>query len=127
MEEIAMENPGIRKAMTIEQIFFKSQKERRLYELREKAVRDEISMMTGAKAEGLAEGLVEGLAKGEAKGQIDAICKYLDARFSDASISLQTEVKQISNLAVINKILNRIYKANNLEEAETIVMEALKP
>ncbi len=119
MEEIAMENPGIRKAMTIEQIFFKSQKERRMYELREKAARDEISMVTGAKAEGLAEG--------EAKGQREAICKYLYARFSEASISLQSEVKEISNLAVLDKIINKIYEANSLEEAEVIVQEALKP
>ncbi|ABO51621.1 hypothetical protein Dred_3119 [Desulforamulus reducens MI-1] len=61
MEEIAMGNPGIRKAMTIEQIFFKNQQERRLYELREKSVRDEISMMTGAKAQGLAEGVKKGV------------------------------------------------------------------
>ena len=119
MEEIAMENPGIRKAMTIEQIFFKNQKERRLYELREKAARDEISMVTGAKAEGLAEG--------EAKGQRDAICKYLYARFSEASISLQSEVKEISNLAVLDKIINKIYEANSMKEAEVIVQEALKP
>ncbi|MCL5780621.1 MAG: Rpn family recombination-promoting nuclease/putative transposase [Firmicutes bacterium] len=55
MEEIAMGNPGIRKAMTIEQIFFKNQQERRLYELREKAARDEISMISGARAEGKAQ------------------------------------------------------------------------
>ena len=61
-----MGNPGIRKAMTIEQIFFKNQQERRLYELREKAVRDEISMMVGARA--------EGEAKGRAVAQ-EAICK----------------------------------------------------
>lgn len=115
MEEIAMENPGIRKAMTIEQIFFKSQKERRLYELREKALRDEVSMVTGAKAEGKAE------------GQRDAICKYLNARFSDTSVSLQSEVEKISNLAVLDKIINKIYTANSLEEAEVIVQEALKP
>lgn len=119
MEEIAMGNPGIRKAMTIEQIFFKNQKERRLYELREKAVRDEVSMVTGAKSEGLAEG--------EAKGQRDAICKYLDARFSDASTNLQSKVKKISNLAILDKIINKIYKTNSLEEAEAIVQEALTP
>lgn len=131
MEEIAMGNPGIRKAMTIEQIFFKNQKERRLYELREKAARDEVSMVTGAKAEGLAEGLAKGeakgLAEGEVKGQRDAICKYLDARFSDTSISLQSKVKKISNLAILDKIINKIYKTNSLEEAEAIVQEALKP
>jgi len=80
MEEIAMANPGIRKAMTIEQIFFKSQKERRLYELREKAARDEISMVTGAREEGKAEGRAEG----KVEMAHDAICKYLDVRFSVA-------------------------------------------
>ncbi|HHW44307.1 MAG TPA: PD-(D/E)XK nuclease family transposase, partial [Desulfotomaculum sp.] len=42
MEAIAMKNPGIRKAMTIEEMFYKNRLERRLYELREKAARDEI-------------------------------------------------------------------------------------
>jgi len=129
MEEIAMANPGIRKAMTIEQIFFKSQKERRLYELREKAVRDEISMVTGAREEGRAEGKAEGLAEGEAKGvemAQDAICKYLDARFSGASLGLQEEVKAINNLVVLDKIIGKIYTANSVEEVADIVKEAGK-
>ena len=112
MEEIAMANPGIRKAMTIEQIFFKSKKERRLYELREKASRDEISMVTGAKEEGKAE-----MAR-------DAICKYLDARFHGASLSLQGEVKAIHNLVVLDKIISKIYKANSMEEVAAIVKES---
>ena len=114
MEEIAMANPGIRKAMTIEQIFFKSQKERRLYELREKAARDEISMVTGAKAEGKVE-----MAH-------DAVCKYLDARFSSASLGLQEEVKTITNLVVLDKIISKIYTANSMEEAADIVRGAEK-
>jgi len=126
MEEIAMANPGIRKAMTIEQIFFKSQKERRLYELREKAARDEISMVTGAKEEGKAEGLAEGEAKGKVEMAHDAICKYLDARFSGASLGLQEEVKTINNLVVLDKIISKIYTANSVEEVAAIVKEAGK-
>ncbi|WP_041275011.1 Rpn family recombination-promoting nuclease/putative transposase [Desulforamulus reducens] len=117
MEEIAMTNPGIRRAITIEQIFYKNQKERRLYELREKAVRDEVSMVAGARAEGLAEG--------EAKGQREAICKYLSARFSDLSLNLQAQVRNINNLSALDKIINQIYTVNSLEEAEAIVQEAM--
>ncbi|WP_003545667.1 PD-(D/E)XK nuclease family transposase [Desulfotomaculum nigrificans] len=115
MEAIAMGNPGIRKAMTIEQIFFKNQQERRLYELREKAARDEISMISGARAEGRAEG--------EAKGQREAICKYLEVRFPESS-TLQAEVKRITDVVVLDKIINKIYTANSLDEAAAIVREA---
>ena len=109
-----MGNPGIRKAMTIEQIFFKNQKERRLYELREKAARDELSMIVGAKAEGKMEGRTEGM--------VDSICKYLDARFKDQSLSLQLEVKKINDL----NILDKIYNANSFNEALVVLKEAMK-
>jgi len=114
MEEIAMGNPGIRKAMTIEQIFFKNKKERRLYELREKAAKDEISMVVGAKAEGKVE-----MAH-------DAICKYLDIKFADASLSLQAEVKKINDVVILDEIINKIYTANSMDEALTIVKEEVK-
>lgn len=112
MEEIAMGNPGIRKALTIEQIFFKNKKERRLYELREKAVRDEISMLVGAKAEGKAE------------GKADAICKFLDARFGEASQGLQRKVRYINKLEALDMIINKIYTADLLEDAEFIIDSA---
>lgn len=118
MEEIAMANPGIRKAMTIEEIFFKNKKERRLYELREKAARDEISMVVGAKEEGKAEGKV-------AMAQ-DAICMYLDAKFVDASTSLQEKIKAINNLTVLDKIIKKIYKTDRMEEATDIIQDAIK-
>jgi len=63
MEAIAMENPGIRKALTIEKAFWQSKRERRLYELREKAMRDELSMLAGARAEGEAKGKADGTTK----------------------------------------------------------------
>ena len=120
MEVIAMENPGIKKALTIEQAFWQSKKERRLYELREKAIRDEISALAGARAEGEARGRAEGEAKGEAKGKVDmaqeAVCKYLEARFGDASRDLQERVRQTGRLEALDKIINKIYTAGSLEE-----------
>ncbi len=58
MEAIAMDNPGIKKALTVEQAFMRNKQERRMYELREKAMKDEISMIAGAMAEGEARGKV---------------------------------------------------------------------
>jgi len=56
----------------------------------------------------------------------DAICKYLDARFSGASLGLQEEVKTINNLVVLDKIISKIYTANSVEEVAAIVKEAGK-
>ncbi|TYO95501.1 hypothetical protein LX24_01462 [Desulfallas thermosapovorans DSM 6562] len=124
-----MGNPGIRKALTIEQIFLKDKKERRLYELREKAVRDEISMLAGARAEGRAEGMAEGeargIAKGEVKGRADAICMFLDVRFGEASRGLQRKVRFISKLEALDRIINRIYTAASLDDAEAIIDNAI--
>jgi len=113
MEAIAMDNPGIKKALTIEQAFWQSKKERRLYELREKAIRDEISALAGARAEGEAEG--------EAKGRQEAICKYLDARFGEASRHLQERVRRIKKPEALDKIINRIFTAASLKEAGAII------
>jgi predicted transposase YdaD len=118
LEAIAMDNPGIRKALTIEQAFWQSKKERRLYELREKAIRDEISALAGAMA--------EGEARGEAKGRQEAICKYLDARFGESSRGLQKKVKQIGKLETLDEIINKIYTASSLEETRAVVDGAAK-
>ena len=121
LEAIAMDNPGIRKALTIEQAFWQSKRERRLYELREKAVRDELSMLAGARAEGEAEGE----AKGKATAQ-EAICKFLDARFGEASHSLQKKVRQINELEILDKIINKIYTANSLDDANAIIARKIR-
>ena len=52
MEAIAMDNPGIKKALTIEQAFMRNKQERRIYELREKAIKDELSALAGLRGEG---------------------------------------------------------------------------
>ncbi|HEY3424746.1 MAG TPA: hypothetical protein VGL27_08130 [Negativicutes bacterium] len=54
-----MSSPMIRKALTCEQIFTKSALERRRYELREKAIMEEQTLLYGARAEGKAEGKLD--------------------------------------------------------------------
>ncbi len=112
MEAIAMENPAIKKALTIEEAFWRSERERRLYELREKALRDELVMMEGARAEGRTEMAQE------------AICKYLEARFGEVSLDLQKKVAQYTNLEILAKIMNKIYTAGSLDDARAIIERA---
>jgi len=113
LEAIAMENPAIRKALTIEEAFWRSERERRLYELREKALRDEIIMLEGAKTEGKVEGKAE-MAQ-------EAICKYLEARFGEASLDLQKKVQALGKLESLNQIMNKIYLAGSLDDARAII------
>lgn len=130
MEAIAMENPGIRKALTIEQAFMQSKKERRIYELIEKAKRDEISALAGARAEGEARGeargRTEGRAEGEAKMAQEALCKYLEVKFGEDSLSLQEQVKKISKLEALNTIINKIFTAGSLQDVHDIVDSVAK-
>jgi predicted transposase/invertase (TIGR01784 family) len=67
MEDIAMSEPMIQKAISCEEILIKNDRERRLYELREKAVAEEITLIQGAKAEGRIEGRIEGRLEGRAE------------------------------------------------------------
>lgn len=113
MEVIAMDNPGIKKALTIEQAFMRNKTERRLYELREKAMRDELSMLAGA--------LAEGRAEGEIKMAQEAICTYLNVRFEVASEGLQEQVHGLTKLEILNKLMNQIYTAGSVEEASAII------
>ena len=53
-----MSEPAIQKALTAEDIFLKRDKERYLYEMREKALRDQISALYNAKQEGVVEVLL---------------------------------------------------------------------
>ncbi|SHF66648.1 hypothetical protein SAMN02745133_03198, partial [Desulforamulus putei DSM 12395] len=54
----------------------------------------------------------------------EAICKYLEVRFPESSRSLQAEIKRITDVVVLDKIINKIYTANSLDEAAAIVREA---
>ena len=129
LEAIAIENPAIRKALTIEEAFWRSERERRLYELREKALRDELVMLDGArtegKVEGKAEGKIEGIAEGKAAGKAEmtqeAICKYLEARFGETSLDLQKKVQALGQLESLNQIMNKIYLAGSLDDARAII------
>ncbi|WP_353928847.1 PD-(D/E)XK nuclease family transposase [Desulfofundulus kuznetsovii] len=105
LEAIPVEVPGLKKALTIEEIFKKSEKERRLYELREKAIRDEISMVAGAKAEGVRESII----------------RFVRKRFKSVSGELQAKIKQITDIEALERLYDELLDAETPEQAAEIV------
>jgi len=117
LQMIAEKNPAIKKALTIEEIFKKSERERRLYELREKAIRDEISMMAGAKEEGRVEGRLE--------TKQDVIVKFMETRFKTDPAEIYEAVRNITNQDVLDNVLTKLFVANSLDEALGIISNAV--
>ncbi|WP_280209850.1 Rpn family recombination-promoting nuclease/putative transposase, partial [Brevibacillus sp. AY1] len=64
LEELAMSEPTIRKAINVLEFLNQDKEARKLYEMREMALKDEANMIQGAKEEGKAEVARKMLAKG---------------------------------------------------------------
>ncbi|TYO95509.1 Rpn family recombination-promoting nuclease/putative transposase [Desulfallas thermosapovorans] len=75
-----------------------------------------------AEARGEARGRIKGKAEGKAEGKVEAICKYLEVRFGPASAELQRQVRNISSLDELNRIINNIYTTGTVEEARAVVL-----
>jgi len=82
LEEIAMSEPAISKALTAEEIFLKNDKERYLYEMREKAIRDQLSAIDNAKAEGIEQGIEQGIERGKAEAKTEIVLSMLEKGMS---------------------------------------------
>ena len=82
-EEIAMESPAIQQALTTLETLSYDQEFRALYEAREKAQRDLISMRADGLEEGRAEGREEGRAEGRGEGQEEATRVVAQAMLAD--------------------------------------------
>ncbi|HHW44627.1 transposase [Desulfofundulus thermobenzoicus] len=70
---------------------------------------------------GRAEGRAEGRVEGKVEAKREVICKYLVRKFGDKSSDMQQKVQQITNLEVLDYILEELFAANTLEEARAIV------
>jgi len=67
MQQIATQEPMIKRAMTIEEAFMKSENDRYLYELREKGRNDYFNAISTAEKRGEARGKAEGKVEGKAE------------------------------------------------------------
>jgi predicted transposase/invertase (TIGR01784 family) len=113
LEAIVMSNPMIGKALSIEEQFKANAQERRLYDMREKAIFSGATNLAAANAEGKVI-----MAQ-------DSICKYLEARLGVKSQALQETVRSITDLETLSRIMNRIYIVNHLDEATALIQDNL--
>lgn len=89
-----MNEPMLKKAMNTLEFLSQDATTREAYEARMKAMRDEVSKLEGAKAEGKAEGKVEGLSEGEQKGKIETALNMLDMGFEVVIIAKATGLSE---------------------------------
>ncbi|NHM26448.1 Rpn family recombination-promoting nuclease/putative transposase [Desulfofundulus sp. TPOSR] len=78
------------------------------------------------RAEAEARGRAEGRAEGKVEKAQDAICKYLRRRFGDASAGLQQKVREMTSLEVLDGVMEELFAANTLEEAQAIIRDGIE-
>ncbi|HBQ29439.1 MAG TPA: transposase, partial [Desulfotomaculum sp.] len=79
--------------------------------------------------EARAEGETIGEARGEAKGRVEktqeAICKFMSKRFGIAPGEIMPKVKQMTNLEILDHVMEELFAANTVEEAQAIIHDGL--
>jgi hypothetical protein len=110
LEVLKMSNPAIDRAEKILEWLSADEDTLVTYRLREQSLHEQASMIADAREEGKAE-----MAQ-------DSICRYLEVRFGEAFLDLQQQVRGISSLDQLNRIINSIYTAGTIEEAQAIVL-----
>lgn len=92
-----------------------------LYEAREAELRDQLTRMKSAENKGREEGRAEGKAEGKLLMAQGAICQYLAARLGAESQVLQKNVRAITDLNRLSRIMDRIFTVTHLDEAKTLI------
>jgi predicted transposase/invertase (TIGR01784 family) len=116
LEEIAMQDAAIKKALRIEELFWMDEKEKRMYFLREKGRMENEHF--------LQESLREAKAEAELETQQNNICRILQKKFPD-SYELQIKIKLINSGEALAEVLDGIVFAVSQDEAAAIVSKAL--
>ncbi len=71
------------------------------------------------------EGETIGMAKGEVSAKQDAICKFMEARFKAEPAGIRGKVQQLTDREALDRILTNLFAANSIEEARTIIWDAV--
>ncbi|SHF22611.1 hypothetical protein SAMN02745218_01741 [Desulfofundulus australicus DSM 11792] len=89
-------------------------------------IRREMVMESPIFQEWVREERAEAEARGKVEAKQDAICKYLRRRFGDASAGLQQEVREMASLEVLDGVMEELFAANTLEEAQAIIRDGME-
>lgn len=106
LEEIAMSEPAIKKALEYQAYFMHDEKLRHKYELQEKAMRDYNSSMLAAKEEARQEGLEEGMEKGKQEEKIRNAINFLKLGADPVFVAKGTQL-DLTKILELQKQLNK--------------------
>jgi predicted transposase/invertase (TIGR01784 family) len=104
MEQIAQQEPLIRRALTVEDVFTKNEEERAFYELREKGRHDYDNAMITAEKRGIKKGKLAGIKEGIKEGRRETARKLLSRQFQLEEISDLTGLSQEEVQSLRNEI-----------------------
>jgi|GEM_PF-3165661 len=65
-----------------------------------------------------------GRAEGRIEGTQEAICKYLTRKFGEESVNLHQIVLQVTNLELLDRVLEDLFAAGSLAGAQEIILKA---
>lgn len=88
---------------------------RRYYGAREIAIHDEITRLTGARAEGRAEGRTEGRAEGRAEGKTELVLKQLSKKFGFVPSDIRKKIDE-SSLTQLDIIAEEIFDFQSIDD-----------
>lgn len=91
LEEIAMSEPAIKKALEYQNYFMHDEKLRYKYELQEKAIRDYNSGVMAARQEGIEEGMQQGIQKANIQNAIKFLKLGVDIKTVSEGTGLSIE------------------------------------
>jgi predicted transposase/invertase (TIGR01784 family) len=99
VELLAAQNPEIKDAYGILKELSKSEDARRLYESRDKTIRDELARLCCASKDGFAKGIIEGVEEGRRLNALDTARKLIEIGLDADKITLVTglTVEEIQN------------------------------
>jgi len=104
---VAGKDPGVKKALTVEEVFRRAELEHLVQELVEKAARDRASMVAGAKVE----------------AKQDAVLRYLEKRFG--GVMCENKIRQVKDAETLDRLFDSLLDAGSPEEAEEVISRVL--
>jgi len=110
-----------------EMSFTADEQERYYYEMRQKAIHDQVSLVNDAKEEGLAEGIAKGRAEGKAEGLAEGLAK---GRVEGKAEGLAEGENRVNALYATLISFNRkddLFKAINDPDYRAQLMQELIP
>jgi len=119
-DETLREVPILTEVLEAEMSFTADEQERYYYEMRQKAIHDQVSLVNDAKEEGLAEGIAkgraEGLAEGKAEGRVEGKAEGLAEGENRVSTLYARLISLDRNDDMLKALTDPAYRAQLMQE-----------